>query len=32
VRPRHFDNVGISLLRDLSQFVIAELEASKAAP
>ena len=30
VRPRHFDNVGISLLRDLSQFAIAELERSKA--
>jgi len=30
VRPRHFDNVGISLLRDLSQFTIAELERSKA--
>jgi ribonuclease BN (tRNA processing enzyme) len=28
VRPRHFDNVGISLLRDLSQFAIAELERS----
>jgi ribonuclease BN (tRNA processing enzyme) len=32
VRPRHFDNVGVSLLRDLSQFVIAELERSKAEP
>ena len=30
VRPRHFDNVGISLLRDLSQLAIAELERSKA--
>ena len=30
VRPRHFDNVGISILRDLSQFAIAELERSKA--
>jgi DNA-binding response OmpR family regulator len=30
VKPRHFDNVGISLLRDLSQFAIAELERSKA--
>jgi ribonuclease BN (tRNA processing enzyme) len=30
VRPRHFDNVGISLLRDLSQFATAELERSKA--
>jgi ribonuclease BN (tRNA processing enzyme)/CheY-like chemotaxis protein len=30
VRPRHFDNVGVSLLRDLSEFAIAELEASKA--
>ena len=30
VRPRHFDNVGISLLRDLSQFAIAELERSRA--
>ena len=30
VRPRHFDNVGVSLLRDLSQLVIAELEVSKA--
>jgi phosphoribosyl 1,2-cyclic phosphodiesterase/CheY-like chemotaxis protein len=30
VRPRRFDNVGISLLRDLSQFVIGELERSKA--
>ena len=30
VRPRHFDNVGVSLLRDLSQFAIAELERSKA--
>jgi ribonuclease BN (tRNA processing enzyme) len=30
VRPRHFDNVGISLLRDLSQLALAELERSKA--
>ena len=30
VRPRHFDNVGISLLRDLSEIVIAELERSQA--
>jgi phosphoribosyl 1,2-cyclic phosphodiesterase len=30
VRPRHFDNVGVSLLRDLSQLVIAELERSHA--
>ena len=30
VRPRHFDNVSISFLRDLSQFAIAELERSKA--
>jgi ribonuclease BN (tRNA processing enzyme) len=30
VRPRHFDNVGISLLRDFSQFAIAELERSRA--
>ena len=29
VRPRHFDNVGISLLRDLSQLALAELERSK---
>jgi GAF domain-containing protein len=30
VRPRNFDNVGISLLRDLSQFAIRELERSNA--
>ena len=30
VRPRHFDNVGISLLRDLSQLAIGEMERPKA--
>jgi ribonuclease BN (tRNA processing enzyme)/CheY-like chemotaxis protein len=30
VRPRHFDNAGFSLLRDLSQFAIGEMERSKA--